>query len=374
MSESTPRNPVDGSATSLTLAATSAAGAGAASVQLEEDLIGAVVVRKDDDGVITARYERTSRPVPGAGELLVEPAYAGICGTDIEQLHGRMPESFQINFPHTLGHEWSGRVIAVGAEVDRFAPGDRVLGHGHLGGNEWFGVTHNGAMADVFVVPEVMCFRVPDSVSLETAAVIEPFACVLNALTKIGGISAADTLHVYGLGAIGLSVVLQAVTAHAAVVAYDPSELRRTLALRLGASAALNPLEPDLAGRTAAAVGRPLADVVVEASGVPAAQSMAIESADEDGRVLLMGVSTPRHEPARLGLVQSRNLTITSSTGAPPSIWPSAIAYVENAKIDLRPFVSSVLSFDECEEAITRAQNSSRETKVLLRPATDTAE
>jgi Threonine dehydrogenase and related Zn-dependent dehydrogenases len=331
--------------------------------------IGAVVVRKDAEGTISARFEQASRQDVGPRDLLVRPAYVGICGTDLEQLHGRMPDTFAIQFPHTLGHEWSGTVLGVGDEVTGFEVGDRVLGHGHLGGNEWFGVTHDGAMADEFVVPARMCFAVPDHVSLLTAAIIEPFTCVYTALKKIGALTPADTVHVFGLGAIGLSAVVQAKTAGATVVAVDPSELRRDLAVRLGASAALDPQgESALSERIAALVGRGYADVVVEASGVPAAQAMALESADMDARVLLMGVSTPRDVPARLGLIQQRNLMVSSSTGAPAEMWPAAIRFVANARIDLEPFVSSVLPLSQAEDAIARAQQPGREIKVLIRP------
>lgn len=335
---------------------------------MTSDQIGAVVVTKTD-GVINATYQRIDRATPGPTDLVIEPAFTGICGSDMEQLHGRMPETFQINFPHTLGHEWSGHVKAVGADVEGFTVGDQVLGHGHLGGNDWFGVTHDGAMADEFVVPARMCFHVPEGVSLKTAAVIEPFACVLQALTKIGGVNASHRVHVHGLGAIGLSTVLQAVNAGAEVVAYDPSDLRRELALKLGATAALDPTaHDDLAAATEAETGRGLADIVVEASGVAVAQATAIAGAGDNGRVLLMGVSIPRPVPALLGLVQQRNLLITSSTGAPVEIWPSAIAYVARAGIDLEPFVSSVYRFADAETAIAAAQEPGREIKVVMTP------
>src|SRR5699024_3614865 len=152
--------------------------------------------------------------------LVVRPSYVGLCGTDIEQIHGRLPESFIVNYPHTLGHEWSGIVVAKGSDVAEFSVGDRVLGHGHLGGNDWFGVTHDGAMSEQFIVPASMCFSVPENVTLKTAAMIEPFACVLQALTKIGGTNSSDTVHIYGLGAIGLSAVVQTVKTGATVVVF----------------------------------------------------------------------------------------------------------------------------------------------------------
>ena len=331
--------------------------------------VPAVLVRKDADGTVIVEPGTARVNAPKPTELLVRPAYVGVCGTDIEILHGSMPESFKINYPHVLGHEWSGIVVEAGAAVEGFHPGDRVLGHGHLGGNDWFGVTHDGAAAELFTVPADMCFHIPDEVDMLTAAVIEPFACVLNGLKKIGGISAADTVHVHGLGAIGLNAVIQAVTAGAEVVVFDPSPLRRETAMKLGAAAAINPVEtPDTTGAAAAAMGRPFADVVIEASGNSAAQAAALESADHNGRVLLMGVSTPKFAPARLGLVQERNLLITSSTGAPVAVWPAAIRYVANTRLNLGEIVSTVVPFSRGDEALQRAQDSSRETKVMLAP------
>lgn len=195
--------------------------------------VPAVLVRKDADGTVTVEPGTAPVTAPKPNELLVRPAYVGVCGTDIEILHGSMPESFKINYPHVLGHEWSGIVVEAAQLLkdSTWGPGSR---HGHLGGNDWFGVTHDGAAAELFTVPADMCFHIPDEVDMLTAAVIEPFACVLNGLKKIGGISAADTVHVHGLGAIGLNAVIQAVTAGAEVVVFDPSPLRRETAMKLG--------------------------------------------------------------------------------------------------------------------------------------------
>jgi len=326
------------------------------------DTIGAVVVRNGDDGRITASFERIETPEYSSTDLLIEPTYIGICGSDLEQLHGRMPDTFEINFPHTLGHEWVGEVVAVGGDVVGFAVGQRVLGHGHLGGNDWFGVTHDGAMADRFAVPAEMVFHVPDRVNDQTAALIEPFACVVEAMRKVGGISAGDIVHVHGLGTIGMCVLVQAVTAGASVVVFEPSELRRQRALELGAALAVVP------GTAEAKEQFGRATMVIEASGHPAAMSGALESAGFDARVLFLGVSTPREFPARLGLVQERRLTVISSMGAPVEIWPAAIRYAENTGIDLSSLVTSVLSFSQCEEGIARAQNAATDIKVLLSP------
>jgi len=324
--------------------------------------VGAVVVTKVA-GTVSAGYRVIERPTPGPGQLLIRPAYVGICGSDLEQLADHMPETFVINYPHVLGHEWSGEVVEVGPQVDDFEAGDRVIGHGDLGGNRWFGVTHDGAMAELFAVDGAVCLRLPAGMGLLSAALVEPFACVVEAIRKVGGVNAAHQVHVHGLGAIGLCAVIQAAITKASVVAIDPSHKRRELALSLGAELAVDPADTE--AMTALAAG---ADVVVEASGAPPAQAAAVESGAADGRVLFMGVSVPRAVPARLGLIQQRNLTLTSSTGAPSGAWPSALRMLERHRVDLTPIVSTTFSFAECKEALARAADRGRETKVLLHP------
>lgn len=315
------------------------------------------------DGRVSASYRTIDPPVVGGVQLLIRPAFVGICGSDLEQVAGHMPRTFAINYPHVLGHEWSGEVVAVGADTTGFGAGDRVIGHGDLGGNRWFGVTHDGAMAELFAVDAAVCFRLPPDMELLNAALVEPFACVVQAFDTIGGVNAAHRVHVHGLGAIGLCAVIQAAIAKAHVVAIDPSSKRRELALSLGAEVAVDPAHAEAMAALAAG-----ADLVIEASGAPPAQAAALESAATDGRVLFMGVSDPRAAPARLGLIQQRNLTLTSSTGAPRRAWPSALRILERHRVDLTPLVSATYPFADCEQALARAADRGRETKVLLHP------
>jgi threonine dehydrogenase-like Zn-dependent dehydrogenase len=176
-------------------------------------------------------------------------------------------------------------------------------------------------MADVFTVAEDVCFRLNPGTNLISAALIEPFSCVLAALNKVGAVNASHRVHVYGLGSIGLCAVVRAALQGAEVIAFDPSHKHRELALKLGAADALDPTSQDRAGELDAT-----ADLVVEASGAPAAQAAALESAAPGGRILIMGVSTPRPTNARLGLIQERDLTVISSTGAPVAVWDRAMS------------------------------------------------
>ncbi|OZF01297.1 zinc-dependent alcohol dehydrogenase [Rhodococcoides fascians] len=323
------------------------------------------------DGLVTPFVHDRPPTPPGPTDLVVRLAFVGICGTDSEILHGRMPASFRIHYPHSLGHEWSGTVESVGREVTAFRPGDRVLGHGHLGGNDWFGVTHDGAASETFTVPADLCFHVPENTSLLTAAVIEPFACVRQALsTTASGVSAADTVHIHGLGAIGLNALLQCHHAGAQVIVFDPSPVRRARALELGAAGALDPRDGSVPDLAETIDGRPHADLVIEASGNPLAQANSLEGADDGGRVILMGISPATPVPARLGLIQERNLLVRTSVGAPAAIWPSAIRYVRNSGLDLSSIVSAIYPLSRGVEALDAAQDTATNVKVMLAPDT----
>lgn len=326
--------------------------------------VRAIVFDRETNGIVSLALDEVAVPEVGPTDLLIEPHYVGICGSDIEQLHGRMPETFLINYPHTLGHEWVGLVRACGSSVTDFSIGQRVIGHGHLGGNEWFGVTHDGAMAEQFVVPEAMCFAVPGSISDRTAATIEPFACVVQGAKKSGGVSPGDLVHIHGLGTIGLCFVVYAVACGAHVTVFDFSEFRRDLAVELGAAVAVAP------GSESAAERRGRATISIEASGHPSAIAAAIESAGHEGRVLLMGVSATREHPVRLALVQQRDLTIKSSTGAPESIWPTALRFLEQARVSLEPIVTTIVPLSDYEHAFALAQDTATQVKVLVEPRT----
>lgn len=329
--------------------------------------IAAVLVEEGPEGALVARHRDIAAPVPARHEALVRPEYVGICGSDLEQLGRRPVDVPNVRVPHVLGHEWSGVVVRPPADRTTLAEGDRVVGHGVLGAGRWFGVTDDGAMAERFRVPADVLFTVPEDLDAASAAVLEPFVCASAAMLKAGVPQPGEVVHVHGLGAIGLCAVIRAVMAGASVTGYDPSPQRRDLALSLGADAAVDPATVDV---EEVAAGPGAARLVVEASGVAAAQAAALESAAVDGRVVFMGVSHPRPAPARLGLVQQRNLSVMASTGAPPDVWPQCRDLARSRHLDLKALVSAVFPFSRIEEAVDAAASPGVHTKVLCRPDT----
>jgi L-iditol 2-dehydrogenase len=331
--------------------------------------VSAVIVRKEASGAVTVACEDRAAPVAGPRDLVIEPSFIGVCGSDLELVAGHSDDDFPISYPLILGHEWSGLVVEVGSEIgDDFEVGQLVVGHGSLGDNRWFGITQDGAMADRFLVPAAMCFAVPAGVSAQRAAMVEPLACVLQGLHVVGGADASHTAVVFGCGTLGLAMVGLLVSTGATVVAVDPSEQRRKIAERLGATLSLPAADgAELLEDIRLHLGVGGADLVIEASGNPAAQAASLEVTAVGARVLLMGLAHG-NTTAALRLVQARLLTVLTSVGAPAAIWEPTLRLLARTGMDLTPAVSDVFGFDRCNEALSAARNPSTTGKVMLTP------
>jgi len=336
------------------------------------ETVNAVVVDRPGGGAVTLTHQVLPAPRAEAGQLVVRPEYVGVCGSDLELVAGHSDDDFPIVYPHILGHEWSGVVVEIGEGVEGFRPGQLVIGHGALGDNRWFGVTTDGAMAERFVVPADMCHPVPDGIGAQQAAMVEPLACVLQGLHTVGGVDASHTAVVFGCGTLGLAMVGLLVSTGATVVAVDPSEQRRMIAERLGATMVADAGSgEDLRRRIAAELGVEGADLVVEASGAAAAQVASLEVTAMGARVLLMGLAHGVADRAPLRLVQARLLTVVTSVGAPPEVWAPALRLMGRTGLDLTPAVSDVFAFADCVAALEAAGRPATTGKVMLRPVLD---
>lgn len=261
------------------------------------------------EGPGQVRVQEVPDPVAGVRDVVVEVAACGICGSDLHSyLEGAFVAPGQI-----MGHEFSGRVVEVGSGVVGVAVGDRVTavplstcgrcprcleGAGHLcetGLSASIAYGLPGAFAQFVRVPDAVVggnlHLVPDGVDDQAAALVEPMAVGLHAAT-LAAPGPTDTCVVLGLGSIGLNVVqmLRALGA-GRVVGVDVSPVRLDLARRLGADVVLDGREGDpleavqaLTGVGAYGVGA-RADVVVEASGVPALLAEAVSMTRAGGRL-----------------------------------------------------------------------------------------
>jgi 2-desacetyl-2-hydroxyethyl bacteriochlorophyllide A dehydrogenase len=226
----------------------------------------------------------------------------GVCGTE----HTLFTGGYYANYPVVLGHEFAGVVVEVGEAVAKFKVGDRVcvdpnkvchkcdycrMGSEHLCSDlATYGITHNGGDAHFMAAAEENVYLLPDSMSLEEGAFVEPLACALRAF-EVADIQLGDTVLVMGAGSMGnLIAQCAALSGAAHVIVSEPIKLRRDLALKNGATIVVDPTTQDLDAEVRK-VKRIGADVVLEVVGSLQAQAKAVGYARRGGQVVLYGVS-----------------------------------------------------------------------------------
>jgi L-iditol 2-dehydrogenase len=297
-------------------------------------------------------------------EVLVRTRTVGICHSDYELLAGRY--IIPISYPVTPGHEWCGEIVEVGKAVRNFRVGDRVVGECVVRTPErlhHFGFSMDGADRQYFNVNPDWLHKLPDSVDDARGALIEPFTCGFYAVLRSGGTNASETVVVSGGGTIGLVSAAAAIGMGATVIVVDPIETRRDVALRLGASEALEPA--GAAARIMDVTAGRGADLVIEASGHAASLAAAFEYAGQDGRMSMVGINIGQSIPANLGLIQMKNLTVRGCIGS-PGVWPAAIRFLEKTGIDLSPIQTHHFSLTDAVQAFELGKNPQACIKVTL--------
>jgi threonine dehydrogenase-like Zn-dependent dehydrogenase len=256
------------------------------------------------------RIDDVPDPVdPGPGEVALEVLRAAICGTDASEWdHGPI----LCTPPVVLGHEFVGRVVAVGEAVDSFSTGDRVVSGAGIscGRCRWcvdgrtnlcaeyrtLGLQVDGGLAEYVTSPAAICRLVPDGCDDDAAAMTQPLAVALHALSRVGQ-QPHENVAVIGAGGIGSFVVAGAShrAADGRVTAIDIDPDRLATARSLGADAVIDGSGRDLGELLLELSDGVGFDVVVEASGAPHAPGAALAGARRGGRVLLIGLhGSPR--------------------------------------------------------------------------------
>jgi L-iditol 2-dehydrogenase len=319
------------------------------------------------------------RPVPeaGPGEVVVRVASVGVCGSDTHYYdHGRIGQ-FVVEEPLVLGHEAAGEVAALGAGVTSPVVGQRVsvepgvpdltceqclAGRYNLCPNMRFFATPpiDGAFAEYIVVHAAFAHPVPESMSDDAAALLEPLSVGIWACRK-AGVTAGSRVLVTGAGPIGL-VSVQAALAFGAteVVVSDVNPSRLALAKELGATAVVDARTDDLTG-----LERP-PQVLLECSGHPGATAQALRALDRAGRAVLVGMGGDEL-PLPLSVVQEHELQVIG-TFRYAGTWPTAIALVASGRIDLDHLVTGTYGLHQAEEALTAGRRDPQTVKVVIHP------
>ncbi|MDR6121409.1 L-iditol 2-dehydrogenase [Bacillus sp. SLBN-46] len=237
-------------------------------------------------------------PRPLAHEVVVKVKSCGICGTDQHIYHGH-PGSAEVHPPIVLGHELAGEVVEVGSEVTSLQAGDRVSidpniycgtceycrsNRAHLCQQlQAVGVTRDGGMAEYCTVPSANGYKIPDEMTFEEAALVEPLGCVLHGFRKIT-LTPLSRVLIIGGGFIGQLFLQLVKQQHVqSIVVSEPADNKRELLYQLGADDVVQPMD----------AAKLEADVVIECVGRPESMELAVKSAAKGGQVLLFGVAAP---------------------------------------------------------------------------------
>jgi 2-desacetyl-2-hydroxyethyl bacteriochlorophyllide A dehydrogenase len=327
------------------------------------------------DGTGSVELTDVPEPAPRVDEVVVAPTAVGICGTDLHLAEGTYATG---RYPVVPGHEFAGTVVAVGADVRNLSPGDLVGVDPNVscGRCRWclqkaynlcphlepVGVTRSGACAEQVVVPERVTYRLPDGVDAALGALVEPLACVLHALDRAPSLKDKDIL-VYGAGSIGLLICALAKQRGAGrVQVVEPHLVRRDAALRLGADqTAASSSMLDLADG---------AEVIVEASGHPAAVADALKHIAIRGTLVQMGVTAPETAvPLHPFQVFEREITVLGSNSL-ADCYPAAIEQILDLAATIRPLVTHTLPLARYADALAVA-TSPEALKVHIDPSSD---
>ena len=304
-------------------------------------------------------------PSPAANEVVIRVKACGICGSDI---HGMDGSSGRRIPPIVMGHEASGVIESVGADVSSLSVGDRVTFDSTVFCNQCdyckqgrvnlcnqrqvIGVScsefhRDGAFAEMVVCPERICHQLPEGLSFEEAAFAEPVGVALHAVNR-SGVSPAETAVVVGSGLIGLLIIQALKTKGCSeVVAFDIDDSRLELALELGATMSVNSKDSDAVEQAIKRLDGK-ADHCFEVVGATPTVNMAIGLAKKGGSVTLVGNLAPEVQ-LPLQKVVTGELTLYGSC-AINGEYPDALKAIVAGDISVKPLITATVPTEEAAD------------------------
>jgi len=302
----------------------------------------------------------------GPRDVRIALRTVGICGSDVHYYtHGRIGP-YVVRDPMILGHEASGVIEEVGAEVKNLKVGDRVcmepgvpdpnsrasrLGMYNLDPAVRFWATPpiHGVMRPSVVHPADFVFKLPDNVGFGEGAMVEPLAVGMHAANK-ASIKPGDLAVVVGAGTIGMVTVLSAIAGGcSSIVVTDVKQPKLDLAKKLGPVRAVNVEKEDPVAVVQELTGGWGADIVFEASGSPKATAQALDMLKPGGTLVYIGMPV---EPVPFDIVKAQSKEATVKTiFRYAHVYPRALALMGAGKIDLKPLITETYSFEKSIEA-----------------------
>ncbi|GGF98891.1 NAD(P)-dependent alcohol dehydrogenase [Paenibacillus abyssi] len=329
--------------------------------------------------------EERNVPEASGDEVLVKIMAVGICGSDIHYYeHGRIGP-YVVEKPIILGHECAGIVAAVGDKVTRFKVGDRVAvepgitcgrcdhcksGRYNLCADVQFLATPpvDGAFVQYIKHREDFLFPIPDGMSFETAALIEPFSVGIHA-AKRAGIKPGETVAIIGMGPVGLMAVVAAKAFGAGkIIVSDMEPVRLKAAIKLGAHHALDASKQDAAEVIKDLTGGKGADVAFETAGHPHALKTALRSLCRGGRLSIVGLPPQEEIPVNVPSIADNEIDIYGVFRY-ANTYAQGITFISSGIADTDIMITDRYPLEQTKEAMERARtNKSGSLKVVVYP------
>ncbi len=302
-------------------------------------------------------FRDVDKPTPGDGEVLMQTKRIGVCGSDIHVWHGLHPYT---PFPVVQGHEVGGVVAAVGKNVTKVKVGDKITfmpqvtcgecypcRHGmyHICENlKVMGFQTGGAAQEYFLLPEWNVLKLPDSMNLDQAAMVEPIAVTVHALRRGGGAEGKNVI-VLGAGPIGnLTAQVAKASGAKAVMITDVSAYKLDKARDVGIDYAVNTDTEKLADAIQRAFGPDKADLILECVGIEPTMTDAVNNARKGSTIVVVGVFGKKPQ-VDLGLVQDRELSLVGTLMYRQEDYERAIELAANGKLTLDAMITHRFAF-----------------------------
>jgi L-iditol 2-dehydrogenase len=326
--------------------------------------------------------EDIDNPVLGSGEILVQMNACGICGSDLEKVFGQYGQPSM-----RLGHEPAGIILNVGSNVKDFKKGDRVFTHHHVPcyschyckhGNETICKKYSETnlspcgLSEEYVVPEWNVshggvLKLPDSMTFEEAAMIEPLACCVRSWSKCG-YQEDDSVAIFGVGPTGMMHVMLAQSKNfSKIFCFDINDFRLDFAKKFNVSDTINSMDENRAKKVFDQTNGRGVDIAIVATSSLKALEDAIKMVRKGGTILMFGVPS---KGAKIDLdmseIYSKEITLVTSYAASDNDTKEALRLIGSSEINVKQLVTHTYPILDSQKAFDHARSGENTMKIII--------
>ncbi len=323
--------------------------------------------------------EEVAKPTPGDNQVLIRVKRIGICGSDIHAYYDKHP---YISCPIVQGHEFSGEIAEVGEKVEAISAGEKVTVMPQLVCGMCYPCTHgnyhicnelkvigcqaDGAAREYIAVDQELVVKLPQDMSFDYGAMVEPVAVGAHAVGRLGDVAGMKIL-VLGAGPIGnLTAQVAKGLGASTVLITDVSPFRLEVARACGIEHTVNVAEESLEERLDSAFGPDRADAILECVGVQETIAQAVALARKGSDIIVVGVFAEKPS-VDIGLVQDKELRLIGTLMYQAEDYQTAVGLIRSAKVDLEPLITKHFPFRDYPRAYKYIEEyGDRSMKVLI--------